>query len=334
MNSDKPIASVSLDLDNAWSYLRTHGESGWEDLPSYLDLVIPRVLEFLATRNLTITVFIVGQDASLKKNHRILRSIADAGHEVANHSFHHEPWMHRYTREQVQLEIMKAEEAIEQATGRTPVGFRGPGYSLSPAILDALTKRGYVYDASTLPNSLAPVARAYYFTTAEFTAAQKKERRTLGGTFREALQPIKPYGWRLGSRAIVEIPVTTMPVLRLPMHQSYLVCLAVRSRGLALNYFNIAVKLCRLTGIGPSFLLHPTDFLGAGDGQALSFIPGMNLPVDRKLELVREVICKLTDHFTLGTVRCHADATMASDLRFVEPRFGMQDPTEAVQGGV
>ena len=26
----KPIASLSLDLDNKWSYMKTHGDAGWD----------------------------------------------------------------------------------------------------------------------------------------------------------------------------------------------------------------------------------------------------------------------------------------------------------------
>ena len=38
----KPIASFSLDLDNKWSYMKTHGDAGWESFPSYLDCIVPR----------------------------------------------------------------------------------------------------------------------------------------------------------------------------------------------------------------------------------------------------------------------------------------------------
>ena len=69
MKLQKPIASLSLDLDNKWSYLKTHGDPGWESFPSYLDTVVPRVLQFLEERNLTITFFVVGQDAALERNH-------------------------------------------------------------------------------------------------------------------------------------------------------------------------------------------------------------------------------------------------------------------------
>ena len=52
-----PNASLSLDLDNKWSYLKTHGDPDWESFPSYFDLVIPRFLDFFEDRDLKITVF-------------------------------------------------------------------------------------------------------------------------------------------------------------------------------------------------------------------------------------------------------------------------------------
>src|ERR1700688_4094924 len=78
----KPIASLSLDLDNKWSYLKTHGEAGWKTFPSYLDVVIPRVLKLLDELHLKITFFVVGQDAALPRHAPVLRSLADAGHEI------------------------------------------------------------------------------------------------------------------------------------------------------------------------------------------------------------------------------------------------------------
>jgi hypothetical protein len=322
MNSGKPVASLSLDLDNKWSYLKTHGDPGWETFPSYLDMLVPRVLDFLKERDLIVSFFIVGQDAALRKNHEILRSIADAGHEVGNHSFHHEPWMHVYSPKQVETEITVAEEHIERATGRKPSGFRGPGYSISPIMLRELVRRGYRYDASTLPNLLAPLARAYYFTTAEFTKGQRLQRRALGGTLRDALRPIKPYRWKFDEGEIVEIPVTTMPIFRIPIHQSYLTCLGKLSPAFALGYFKTAISLCRLTGIGPSFLLHPTDFLGRDDRQGLSFIPGMNVSSDRKLKLVNEIIQTLKDEFRVVTLQQHAqEIAQIPNIRMVAPHF-------------
>ena len=74
MNSHKLTASLSLDLDDQWSYLKTHGDRGWESFPSYLDTLVPRALDFLTERRLKITFFVVGQDAALEKNHDALKA--------------------------------------------------------------------------------------------------------------------------------------------------------------------------------------------------------------------------------------------------------------------
>src|ERR1700728_4195386 len=105
----KPIASLSLDLDNKWSYMKTHGDVGWDAYPSYFDLLIPRVLEQLRRHDLTITFFVVGQDAVLEKNQATLASLSAAGHEIGNHSFKHEPWLHLYTDEEIEIELRTAQ---------------------------------------------------------------------------------------------------------------------------------------------------------------------------------------------------------------------------------
>ncbi len=43
----KPTASLSLDLDNKWSYMKNNGAEGWEEYPSYLDTFVPYILTLL-----------------------------------------------------------------------------------------------------------------------------------------------------------------------------------------------------------------------------------------------------------------------------------------------
>lgn len=304
----RPIASLSLDLDNKWSYLKTHGDRGWESFPSYLDVVVPRFLEVLDSLGLSITVFVVGQDAALEKNQRALASIAKAGHEIGNHSFHHEPWLHLYSPQQVEDEIALAEEHILAATGKKPVGFRGPGYSLSPNVLDVLARRGYRYDGSTFPTFLGPLARAYYFFTARLTRAEREERKRLFGAWSEGFRPVRPYWWQVGERRLLEIPVTTMPLFRVPIHVSYLLYLRQFSRAAAGLYFRQALALCRLTGVGPSLLLHPLDFLGSDDEPDLSFFPAMRLPGKVKVEFTTRVLRLFAKQFEVLSMHEHAEA--------------------------
>jgi hypothetical protein len=305
MSSQKPLASLSLDADNKWSYLKTHGDPGWESFPSYLDVLVPRVLNFLAQRKLLITFFVVGQDAALDKNRDALTAIAGDGHEIGNHSFSHEPWMHLYDREKIEDEIRKAEEHITRVTGQRPLGFRGPGFSFSDAILDVLRRRGYLYDASTLPTYLGPLARLYYFFNAHLNADELERRRSLFGSFRNGFRPLKPYRWG-GKDGLLEIPVTTMPIFRVPIHMSYVLYLSTFSPALALGYFRAALALCRLMGVSPSLLLHPLDFLGADDKVGLDFFPAMKARANEKLLLVGDVIAAYCEEFQVVSLREHA----------------------------
>ncbi|MCZ7534831.1 MAG: polysaccharide deacetylase family protein [Acidimicrobiia bacterium] len=329
----RPIASLSLDLDNEWSYLKTHGDSGWQELPSYLDLVIPRVLAFLAARDLRITFFVVGQDAALDCNREALASLATAGHEIANHSFRHEPWMHRYSPREVDEEIGRAEDAIECATSARTVGFRGPGYSLSPAILEVLAARGYLYDASTLPTVIGPLARAIYFRSAHLTGAEREQRADLFGSASECLRPIRPYRWAVGGEGLVEVPVTTLPLLRVPVHVSYLLALSSRSKALAIGYLRTALSMCRAMRVQPSILLHPLDFLGADDVASLAFFPGMAMRGEEKIVAVGRFLDVLCSRFDVRPMLDHANVAAASpDLPVVvpghrRPRRGPRRPT-------
>ncbi|MDZ4405094.1 polysaccharide deacetylase family protein [Prosthecobacter sp.] len=305
----KPAASISLDLDNLWSYLKTQGAPGWESFPSYLDMVVPRILDSLDRCGQRITFFIVGQDATIESNRAALKKIAEAGHEIANHSFMHEPWLHLYSREQLHEEIGGAENAIAAVTGKTTRGFRGPGFSTSPLVREVLAERGYAYDATIFPSALGPVSRLFFFLNSKLSTEEKAQRKGLYGKFSDAFGTLRPFAWENG---LIELPVTTMPLLRLPMHTTYLMFLAQQSEFLAKLYWNTAVTLCRVRGVAPSLLLHPTDFLDVQDVPEMSFFPGMNVPVARKIALVEHTIRSLQRHWQPGTMSVHADTFAAA----------------------
>ena len=310
----KRAASLSLDLDNQWSYMKTHGDAGWEEFPSYLDVVIPRFNEVLAgLGDQKITVFTVGQDAALEKNHAALRLIPEAGHEVGNHSFHHEPWLHLYSRAEIEAEVGRAEEAIEQATGVRPSAWRGPGFSFSATLLETLARRGYRYDGSTFPSFLGPLARAYYFMTADLTPEEKAKRQAAVRQVERGLTTDQAYTWQLaGGNQLLEIPVTTMPIFRVPFHVSYLLYLASYSELAAKFYFRTALRLCQLTRTGPSILLHPLDFLGADDVPELGFFPAMDKGGAWKTKLVSGYLTEFERRFDVRPMGEHAELIRAA----------------------
>jgi len=322
MKTSPRTATLSLDLDNHWSYLKTHGDPEWERLPSYLDLVVPRILHFLKQRDLSITFFIVGQDAALDKNREAIASLAQAGHEIGNHTFSHEPWLHLYTPEQLEADFSRSEEHLERVTGQRPRGFRGPGFSLSRATLLTLLRRRYLYDATIFPTFIGPLGRAYFMMSSKLEPEERERRKALFGSVTDALRPNSPYRWELPEGSMLELPVTTMPYLKVPIHVSYILYLSTFSRRVAMAYFRTALELFRRSGVAPALLLHPLDFLGAEDVHNLSFFPGMNLAYERKLEIVSEVISLYQRDFTVLPLERFANAlSHEHDLRTFIPAF-------------
>ena len=317
----KPVASLSLDLDNLWSYQKTHGDPAWVERRSYFPALVPPLLELLDELACRITVFVIGADAVIPDNVPWLQMLTVRGHEIGNHSFQHECWLHRYGRDQIEEEIASAEEAILAATGERPLGFRGPGFSWSPVLLEVLAQRGYLYDASTLPTYLGPLARAYFLATARLSAEERRQRGDLFGSFRDGLRPVGAYRWRLSTgRDLLEIPVTTVPFFKTPFHMSYLIYLSRFSRGLMRAYLRSALQLCRRAGVSPSFLLHPLDVLDAEQAPELTFFPGMDVPARTKRALVREVLGMLDAHFSLVPMSAHAAQAVTQDrLAVLEP---------------
>lgn len=300
MKKKKLMASISLDLDDQWSYMKVHGDEGWDKYPSYLDVVLPITLDVLDKLDIKITFFVVGQDAAIEKNHAVLKSIIDRGHEVGNHSFHHESWLKTYSKEKIEAEILIAEEAILKATGKRTNMFRGPGFSWSNDLLEVLEKRNYIFDASLLPTYISPLMRKYYFWKSNLSKEEKESRKELFGSFKESFYPLKPYTWLFkNKKTLMEIPVTTMPVFKIPFHQSYLLYISNISTGLMKLYLHFAILMCRITRTQPSFLLHPLDLIGKDVVPELSFFPGMNVLSPRKLEIFETTMTILKNNFEL-----------------------------------
>jgi peptidoglycan-N-acetylglucosamine deacetylase len=227
--------------------------------------------------------------------------ITEHGHEVGNHSFNHESWLQSYSRDEIEKEITLAENAIIEATGQKPIGFRGPGFSWSYDLLEVLAEKAYVYDASTLPTFIGPLARMYYFWKSDLSKEEKKDRKELFGSFSLGFKKLKPYYHKMESgKQLLEIPVTTIPIVKVPFHLSYLLYISGISMFLMRVYLGFAILMCRLTRTRPSFLLHPLDIIGGDQVKELAFFPGMNISSERKVKVFKIVLKSLAKHYNLS----------------------------------
>jgi peptidoglycan/xylan/chitin deacetylase (PgdA/CDA1 family) len=83
----------------------------------------PRLLEILARNAIPATFFFCG--ANVRRCPEIAREVADAGHEIANHTDSH-PHFWRLGPAEITREIDTAQRTITDATGKVPNLFRAP----------------------------------------------------------------------------------------------------------------------------------------------------------------------------------------------------------------
>jgi peptidoglycan/xylan/chitin deacetylase (PgdA/CDA1 family) len=144
------LYSVCLHLD---SFAEAAGwPAGFED-PAF-GVVLDRLLEVAAKWNIRYSVFVIGKDLESAVARRRIRELADAGHEVGNHSWHHHLGLGGMRPEVIRTEITRAHEAIVAAAGKPPAGFVAPAWSYSKHFFPVLSRLGYRYDASAFPSPL------------------------------------------------------------------------------------------------------------------------------------------------------------------------------------
>jgi hypothetical protein len=316
-----PRCAVSIDLDAVGCYYRIHGlgEAPAELAHTVLERALPRAANFFAARGLHATWFVVGRDADADAalpdraaraaNAARLAALARHGDELANHSYSHPYELARLPAEVVDDEIARCDRVLRAISGAAPRGFRAPGYDVSPAVLDALARRGYRYDSSIFP------APAYYAAKAAVMAALALARRPSGAVLtnpRALAAPAVPYRpamtapWRRGQAPVVELPVAVTPWARLPaIGTSLLVAPAlIRARLLAWmrrrDFFNLE--------------LHGIDFIDADQdgipGELVARQPDLRLPIGEKLARLGALLDELGRSWTFATL-----AEVAKDVQ-------------------
>ena len=83
----------------------------------------PAILDTLARQRVPAAFFMVGDH--VRRFREMARRVADAGHEIGNHTEHHRKLL-RLDRQTVRLELDQAHEAISGVTGVRPRAFRAP----------------------------------------------------------------------------------------------------------------------------------------------------------------------------------------------------------------
>jgi peptidoglycan/xylan/chitin deacetylase (PgdA/CDA1 family) len=83
----------------------------------------PRLLEVLARHGAPATFFQCG--ANVERLPAVARAVREAGHEIGNHSHTH-PYFHFRRERFIEEELRRAQQAIRDSTGASPVWMRAP----------------------------------------------------------------------------------------------------------------------------------------------------------------------------------------------------------------
>jgi peptidoglycan/xylan/chitin deacetylase (PgdA/CDA1 family) len=108
---------------------------------------VPRLLKILAKHGITSTFFVPGYTAVRYPD--VIRTIAEAGHEIAHHGYLHEP-MAGLTPEREAAILDRGSDVLEQVTGVRPTGYRAPMWELNWHSPKLLHDRGFLYDTSLM----------------------------------------------------------------------------------------------------------------------------------------------------------------------------------------
>jgi peptidoglycan-N-acetylglucosamine deacetylase len=115
---------------------------------SYGPLVgVPRILSILQRYDVKATFFVPGYSAHRYPD--VIRSIAEAGHEIAHHSYFHENTIGMDPKtEGAMLDL--GLKALRDVAGVRPTGYRAPMWEMNYHTPGLLADRGFRYDSSLM----------------------------------------------------------------------------------------------------------------------------------------------------------------------------------------
>lgn len=329
----KRICSVSIDIDTLICYAQIHGltatqvsgsassESSADSIYSY---ALPRFLDMFDEYNIRATLFVIGKDAEHPEHAAILREAAERGHELANHSYSHLYRLTRLSASEISKEISRGTEAIESLLpkGKRVVGFRCPGYNITPDVLKSLREQGYRYDSSIFPCPPYYMAKA---TIISWLALRGRPSQSIVGSPQVLLSPNRPYQPGLdphrqapkkrpvqlpaAQEDLWELPMTVVPGIRLPF---------IGTSVLVYPQWLLAAATSILTKTQPfiNFELHGIDMMDPNDPGAAPLVPyqpDLRVSLEEKERRFRKVFQQIAQTHDFCTLH-EAVETFSSQL--------------------
>jgi len=142
--------AFSIDLED-WYHGIELPYSEWKDKERRLEIGLNKVLALLKKHKTSATFFTLGWIA--EHHPFIVKRVADAGHEIACHSYQHDK-VYDLSPDEFRADVLKAKDLLEKASGKEVLGFRAPYFSITKKSLwglKILKDLGFEYDCSISP---------------------------------------------------------------------------------------------------------------------------------------------------------------------------------------
>jgi polysaccharide deacetylase family protein (PEP-CTERM system associated) len=154
------LNALSVDVEDWFqvgAFENAIARDSWDGLEHRVERNGEAVLDLFDRAGVKATFFTLGWVA--ERYPRLMRRVAEAGHEVASHGWDHKR-VHTMTAAVFRADLERARIAIEDASGQSPLGYRAPSFSIdarTPWAHRVLAEEGYAYSSS-----VAPIAHDHY----------------------------------------------------------------------------------------------------------------------------------------------------------------------------
>jgi polysaccharide deacetylase family protein (PEP-CTERM system associated) len=164
----KPPAILTIDVED-WHQLvhRRLGREDWDAARPEFPRQMAALFGLLDELGATATMFLLGM--TVERYPDVVREIDGRGHEVGSHGYAHRR-VYSQTEEEFRDDVAGSIDAIGEATGKRPLGYRAPEFSINretPWAYEVLAELGFRYDSSQhenrrIPNRIGPIPDAPY----------------------------------------------------------------------------------------------------------------------------------------------------------------------------
>lgn len=160
-------ALLTIDVED-WHQLvhRRLGKEDWDQPRPEFPRQMAALFQLLDELGAKATFFLLGM--TVVRYPEVAREIAERGYEVGSHGYEHRR-VYTQSEEEFREDVRRSIDAIGEATGKRPAGYRAPEFSINrdtPWAYDVLAELGFRYDSSQhhnrrIPNRIDPPDQPY-----------------------------------------------------------------------------------------------------------------------------------------------------------------------------